>query len=189
MADLNVERRPQNRGLFRERNAFLNPSSRFPTDLFTMSPFTLMRRLSEDMDRMFTGWGGAGAQETSGWAPPIEVTEKDGTLKVSAELPGLDKDNVKVEINDDGLVIRGERKREWEHDDKGVHRSERYYGSFYRAIPLPDGALTDKAKAEFNNGILEVEVPISESKQRNRQIPIGSVGTEANRQTQTTKAG
>jgi HSP20 family protein len=205
MADTNLERRQEERdrglekrsqgtGLFRERGL---PSlfNRYPDDWFSMNPFSMMRRFSDDIDRMFTGWGRTGAQENGGWAPPIEVHEKDGTLTVSAELPGLDKDNVKVEVTDNALVIQGERKREWEHAEQGVHRSERFYGSFYRAIPLPDGASAENAKAEFRNGILEIRVPVAQSKQKNRQIPIEtggerkSVGTETSKQAQASRAG
>jgi HSP20 family molecular chaperone IbpA/Arc/MetJ-type ribon-helix-helix transcriptional regulator len=87
-------------------------------------------------------------------APAVEVRERDGNLVVSAELPGLNKDDVKVEVTGDGLVIQGERKREQEEERGGVHRSERSYGSFYRSIPLPEGANIEQAKAQFNNGVL-----------------------------------
>jgi HSP20 family protein len=162
-----------------------------------MSPFTLMRRLTEDMDRMFYGTGGTGGRQAGLWAPPVEVREANGNLVISAELPGLNKDDVKVEVHDDAVVIQGERKREWEEERGGVHRSERTYGSFYREIPLPEGAKGDQAKAQFNNGVLEVTVPIPESQQRKpRQISIESgeqrkpVGGETGKQqAQTSKAG
>ena len=163
-----------------------------------MSPFSLMRRMSEDMDRMFTGQGGTASREMGLWAPPIDVREKDGNLVISAELPGLNKEDVKVEVHEDALVLQGERKREWEEERGGVRRSERTYGSFYREIPLPEGAKADQAKAQFNNGVLEVTIPIPESQQRKpRQIAIESgeperkpVGGQAGKsQTQTSKAG
>jgi len=169
-------------------------------DVFSMSPFTLMRRLTEDMDRMFTGFGGitggTGSVETRQWAPALEVRENQGNLLIAAELPGLNKEDVKVDITEDAVVIQGERKREREEETGGIHRSERYYGSFYREIPLPQGAKTDQAKAQFNNGVLEITVPIPESQRRTRQIPIEageerkSVGSQAGKtQTQTSKAG
>jgi HSP20 family protein len=169
---------------------------RHPEELFSMSPFTLMRRFTEDMDRMFTGMGGIGGREEGLWAPPVEVRESGGNLVISAELPGLNKEDVKVEVNEDALVIRGERKREWEEERGGVHRSERSYGSFYREIPLPEGAKADQAKAQFNNGVLEVTVPVPESKRQARQIAIESseperkpIGQTVKQQTQTSKAG
>jgi HSP20 family protein len=101
----------------------------------------------------------------------VEVRERNGNLEVTAELPGMNKEDVKVEYADDGIVIQGEKRRETESDEGGMHRSERMYGRFYRHIPLPDGADADKAKAEFKNGVLQVQIPVS---QQNRQIPIGS---------------
>ena len=101
-----------------------------------------------------------GNRELASWAPPVEVRERDGNLLVSAELPGLNKDEVKVEVTNEGLVIQGERKREREEERGGIHRSERSYGAFYRLIPLPEGANIEQAKAKFENGVLEVQVPI-----------------------------
>jgi HSP20 family protein len=194
-----LERRSQGGGLLR-RGEFGFPSFfARPDDLFTMNPFTLMRRLTEDMDRMFYGRPGAGVAETgrelSAWAPPIEVREENGALVVSTEIPGVDQNDVKVEVRDDSLVIRGERKREWAEEKQGIHRSERYYGSFYREVPLPEGAKVDAAKAEFRNGVLEVRLPVPESR-KTREIPIQSggerksVGVETSKPaTQTSKAG
>jgi HSP20 family protein len=159
-----------------------------------------MRRLTEDMDRMFYGRSRAGAADTGSdlttWVPPLEVREENGQLVISTEIPGVDPNDVKVEVRDDSLVIRGERKRDWEGDEQGVHRSERSYGAFYREIPLPESAKVDQAKADFRNGVLEVRVPVPESQRKTREIPIQasgerkSVGTETTKPaTQTSKAG
>jgi len=184
MADTNLEKRLEAR---RERGV---PSlfRRHPEDLFAMNPFTLMRRLTEDMDRMFSGYGGTTHEAGGQWMPAVDVREQDGNLIVNAELPGLDKDDVKVELNDEGLVIRGERKREWEEEKGGIHRSERSYGSFYRLIPLPEHVKADQAKAEFRNGVLEVRVPIPEASRRSRQIPIEAGGERKPVGGETTKA-
>ena len=103
----------------------------------------------------------------------MEVRERDGSLEICAELPGLSKDDVKVECRPEGIAIEGEKKREHESHEGGFHRTERSYGHFYRMIPLPEGADVDKAKAEFKNGVLEVRVPIAQEKKKGRQIPIG----------------
>ena len=110
------------------------------------------------------------------WTPAMEVREKDGNLIVCADLPGIDNNDVKVEIENDMLVIEGERKREHTEEREGWHRSERSYGSFYRAIPLPEGAKADDAKADFHNGVLEVRIPLEEPKSNRRQIHIQSSG-------------
>jgi HSP20 family protein len=140
-----------------------------------------MRRLTEEMDRMFTGnWSGLRESEVGECLPAVEITERDGKILVRADLPGINKDDVKVELTDGILTIEGERKQEHEEESQGFRRSERRYGRFFRSIPLPEGANLDQARAQFNNGVLEVSVPVPES-QRRRSIPIeaGSERKEA----------
>jgi HSP20 family protein len=108
------------------------------------------------------------------WSPAIEVREEDGKLRVHAELAGLKPEDVKVEALEHALVIQGERKYEHEEKQEGVVRSERRYGRFYREIPLPEGASADEAKAQFKDGVLEIELPVPERKSRRREIPIGN---------------
>jgi HSP20 family protein len=80
---------------------------------------------------------------------------------------------VKVDVTDCAVTIQGERRREREEEQAGVYRSERSYGSFYRAIPLPDGAIADQAKASFNNGVLEITMPAPpEQVNRGRRLEI-----------------
>jgi HSP20 family protein len=143
----------------------------FRGSLFSMNPFALMKQFAEDMDRM---WGqmprvtGDGAT----WSPTIEVKEKEGKLLVTAELPGLKKEDVKVHIDGETLVVEGERKQEKEEKREGYYHSERSYGKFYRSIPLPEGAKIDQTAAQFNNGVLEVTVPIPEVKVARKEIPV-----------------
>jgi HSP20 family protein len=146
-------------------------------DPFSFSPFSMMRRLSEEMDRAFSSSFGLarGFGDWGAWSPPVEVRERNGSLEIVAELPGMTKDDVKVECTDQGITIEGEKKREVEKDEGGVHRSERSYGHFYRMIPLPEGAKSEEAKAEFKDGVLQVRVPLAEqTKSKRRQIPIGT---------------
>lgn len=143
------------------------------SDFFTASPFSLMRRLSDEMDRFFSDVPTASQMQQPGsWLPAIEVSRHGNDLVVCAELPGMGKDDVKVECTDQGLVIEGEKKRETEHEEGEFLRSERMYGSFYRLIPLPEGADVEKARASFKDGILQVEVPLSESRPQARRIEI-----------------
>jgi HSP20 family protein len=170
----------QGGALERRGSSFPSLFSLSPRDFFSASPFELMRRFTDEMDRAFENWGlsrgsWAGGQ-TAVWSPAVEVFERDNNLVVRAELPGLNKDDVKVEVTDDGLVIQGERKREHEEKGEGFYRSERSYGQFYRLIPLPEGADAEQAKAQFENGVLEVAVPVPESQRRRRSIPIGGPG-------------
>ena len=199
MADVNVKRRPEETGRSLQRSqggglfGHRWPSLwRRPDEEFFTNPFAMMRRFSEDMDRMFSSaWDDRefGGRELGTWAPPVEVRERDGNLIVNAELPGLNKEDVKVEVTNEGLVIQGERKREHEEERGGIHRSERSYGAFYRLIPLPEGANIEQAKAQFNNGVLEVQVPVPKSQEKTRQIPIEAgeerkpVGSQTGQQT------
>ena len=145
---------------------------------FFANPFSLMRRMQEEINRTF-GQTSSGRGESLGiWTPPVEVTFRDNKLEVSAELPGLSDQDVKVEVNNDYLIIQGERK--YEHQDKEgeVRRSERRYGQFYRATALPEGSETDKARAEFKDGVLHVSIPVSQEKSNVRQIPVERAGTQ-----------
>jgi HSP20 family protein len=148
---------------------------------FLTNPFSMMRRMSEEMDRTFGHFFGQGAGGGGGrnWHPAIEVAEENGQLHVHAELPGLKPEDVKVEITDDSLVIRGERKSQREHRIGKAYRSERSYGEFYREIALPEGVNADQAKAEFRNGVLEITVPVPQQASQRREIPIGTGETGA----------
>jgi HSP20 family protein len=144
----------------------------FGGNLFAVNPFTLMRRFTDEMDRVF----GAAPNKTGAlpnvWAPAIEVKEKDGKFFLTADLPGLNKDEVKVHVDGETLVIEGERKKEKEEKSEGFYHSERSYGSFYRSIPLPEGAKTDLITALFTNGVLEVAIPVPEAKSKRKDVPI-----------------
>jgi HSP20 family protein len=89
------------------------------------------------------------------------VFERDKRLVTRIDLPGLKKEDVAVEVMDGQLVISGERKHESEETNENVYRAEREYGSFYRAVPLPDGSKLEDVRATFLNGVLEVSVPLA----------------------------
>ena len=170
MAEVPVRREHSpERSLLRRREWSPRSSMLDPWD-FSLSPWTMMKRFNEEMGRFFGTSRESG--ETGMWSPTVEVREEDNHLVVSADLPGLTKDDVKVEVNEDGLSIRGERKRQHEEKREGYYRSERSYGTFSRIIPLPEGANAEQAKATFKDGVLEVTVPIPEGARRRREIPI-----------------
>lgn len=121
------------------------------------SPFTLMRRLIEDLNQLSEG-GNLEVRPAIG-LPPIEVSEHDGKVVVDIDLPGMTKDQIQVQVQDGQLIISGERRQEVEQRDRGFHRSERIYGVFTRAIPLPEGAKVEEAEAIFANGVLKITVP------------------------------
>jgi HSP20 family protein len=137
-------------------------------------PYSLMRRFSDEMDQFFHNTFGRPSQGggMTGWSPAIDVKERDGNVEVLAELPGVNKEDVRVECTDEGLILEGEKRSEHEENRGGMHRMERSYGHFYRLVPLPPGADPERAQAEFKDGLLRVRVPVQEGKQRRRSIPI-----------------
>jgi HSP20 family protein len=124
------------------------------------------------MDRVFGA--GAGAGEDVLWSPPVEVSEGQGQYKVRAELAGLKPEDVTLEIEDGALTLQGEKSQHEEKKDD-MHRTEIRYGRFFRRIPLPEGASIDQARAKFDNGVLEISVPVPQRKEERRQIPIQKV--------------
>jgi HSP20 family protein len=154
-----------------------------PSDIFRMTPFSVIRRMSEEMDRVFGEFGlnrtEAGAQA---WSPTIEVLERDNNLIFRAHLAGVKPDDVKIQITDEAIVLEGERVTSQDEDRSGVHITEVQYGRFYRAMPLPEGADVENARATFNQGVLEVTIPLrQEQRSRAREIPIQS-GDESGQQ-------
>lgn len=151
--------------------------------------FDVMRRFREEMDKLFENFGfGRSLMPTFGrdlfsrsfgdfgseamWSPQVEMLERDGKLVVRADLPGLKKDEVNVEVTDDAITISGERRSENEEKREGFYRSERSYGSFFRRIPLPEGVDTTDADATFNNGVLEIQMKAPEKRQAGRRLEI-----------------
>lgn len=127
-------------------------------------PFGMMRRLSDEMDRLFQGAGlprPLGVWRDDPWNPAVEAFVRDGHYVVRAELPGLAEKDVTVEIRGDVLTLKGERKAESDVSRDGYFASERHYGAFLRALTLPEGAVGDGATALFKNGVLEVAVPMA----------------------------
>ena len=147
----------------------------------TGSPFSLMRRMAEDMDRLFEdfGFGLPGfalapalsnpslqrhGSSTSafqrGWMPQIETFRRGDKLVLRADLPGLRKEDVSVEIEDGILTISGERSNENEEERDGFYHSERSYGHFQRSLALPEGITGESCDATFKDGVLEVTIPV-----------------------------
>jgi HSP20 family protein len=119
------------------------------TRLWGHRPLLMPRPLMRPLARM----------AESEWAPRVDVYEKNGDLVIKAELPGVRKEDIKLEIEGGDLVVRGERKAESEVREDNYYRIERTYGTFYRRLPIPFDAKPDQIKASYNDGILEIRVP------------------------------
>ena len=150
--------------------------SRFLQKREETNPFTFMRRITEELDRAF-----GVAPDTVGlrqfyprmWAPPLEVFERDNKFVVRVDLPGLKKEDVKIEITHDELAIEGERKLAKDEKEEGFYRTERTYGTFYRRIAIPEHVKAEAAAATFKDGVLEIEmptIPLPEAKKRTVEI-------------------
>jgi HSP20 family protein len=156
-------------------------------------PFELMDRIASEMDRSFDrmlgDFGmrplllGRSAQRSGIWAPRIEAMQKGDRFVVRAELPGLKKEDVQIDVAEDAITIRGERHDEREEQREGYFHSERQYGQFYRTVPLPEGAITETAEATFKDGVLEItmQAPPHEAS-RGRRLEIKESAPEQQRQ-------
>lgn len=175
-----ITRNPQGMWDVQRRDTFGNPLH---------SPSHFMRRMSEEMDRVFdrvfgdfaglrrsaraSDFGDAHTPQQALWSPRIEAFQNDSRFVVRAELPGLKKEDVNVNVTDQAIILEGQRKTEQEDNREGFYHTERSYGSFYRAIPLPEGTITDSAEARFKDGVLEVtlQAPPSDVR-RGRRVDI-----------------
>jgi len=143
-----------------------------------------LSRREGDMDRVFEDflgrrlrpfwpqrwWPAADMEITT---PAVDLYEEKDDIVVKAELPGMEKDNIEVNLSDNRLTIKGEKKQEEEVKKEGYYRSERSYGSFVRTLELPREVQTDKVKAAFKNGILEIRLPkTEEAKKKETKVKV-----------------
>ena len=116
--------------------------------------------LHREIDRLFSEFAqGIAPNGTQNIIPNIEISETDKAVEISAEMPGLERKDVDISIEDDTLTIRGEKKVEESQKDKNVQLSERSYGVFYRVLQLPPGIDPSSIQATMSNGILKVTIP------------------------------
>ena len=105
------------------------------------------------------------------WTPAVDIFETEEAVVVKAEIPGVERDQISVEIKDGILTLHGERKFEKEVKEENYHRIERAYGSFHRSFSLPSSVEQDKISAKFNQGVLEVTLPKKE-RAKPKQIKV-----------------
>jgi len=154
---------------------------------FAASPFTLMRALNDEMGRLFEGFltgsaPGALTQsdigqmpalaQTADWTPRVEAFERDNRLVIRADLPGVDRGDVRGDIRDDAVILQGERREEHERRQGGIYVSEVVSGSFYREIPLPENVNVDEATAAFRDGVLEIVIPETQQAREPRRLDV-----------------
>lgn len=145
-------------------------------------PFTDLTRWERDMDRLFEDfldrrwrplrsghWWPAKAIDLA--APVVDLFEEKDEIVAKIELPGVGKDDIEVNVRENSLTIKGEKKRKEEVKEENYYRSERSYGAFVRTVELPQEIQVDKARASFKEGLLEVRMPKSEAAKR-KEIKI-----------------
>jgi len=168
--------------------------SRWQSPGFAGGAFDFVERMAEEMDRTFDrvfgdyGFGRSswmprslrqfGGSGESLWSPRVETFQKGDRFIVRAELPGLKKGDIHVDVTDDAITIQGERRVEHDEQREGYRQSELSYGQFFRRIPIPEGAIADDAKASFRDGVLEVTMPATPAEARARRLEI-SEATES----------
>jgi HSP20 family protein len=143
-----------------------------PQEMLRMSPFSLLGRITEEFDRILQPSLSESETANIAWIPTVEISQVDGKYHILAELPGLSPNEVRVEVDDDAVILQGERQVEREANEGGIRRSERQFGMFYRRIPLPEGADPEQAKAKFHDGILEITMPAPNKQTERRQIQV-----------------
>lgn len=126
------------------------------------------RRFSDIMDEFFND---AVRSNRNSFAPNIDISENDNEFVIEVEVPGVDKENIQIDVENNILTISGERKFEEKKENKQYHRVETHYGIFSRTLSLPDNADSESVKASYENGILTITINKSE-KSLKKQIEI-----------------
>ena len=144
-------------------------------DLTLFDPLKDFLTMKDEIDRMFDRYfvksGDNRQLPDITWIPPVDVEETKNEVLVKVEIPGMKKEDIKISLQNDNLLIEGEKKQEKEDKNKNYHRIERIFGKFKRIITLPCEVKTDKVKAKYENGLLMVSLPKSEET-KSVTIPI-----------------
>jgi HSP20 family protein len=135
-------------------------------NLVKWDPFVELEDVSKHLNRIFNKFPARSEASrelltTADWAPNVDITETDSAYLIKGEIPGVNKEDIKVNIENGMLTMSGERKQEKEEKNKKYHRIERSYGSFMRSFRLPDNVDESAVKAEFKDGMLNVTLPKS----------------------------
>ncbi len=178
-------------GLMKQQARVMQQAMRFPVwmpgllPVWGGEPFASWRKMSEEMESWFGHWSGTTdlrrdtpaklRQADSAWVPAVDIEQQDEQLIICAELPGVKKEEVQVEIVDSQLTITGER--QLRRDGAAQHHAERHNGRFYRALALPEGTDPDSARATMQDGVLEIRLRLPLSRRHARRLEILPAGS------------
>lgn len=128
------------------------------------APFRDMLNIQDEMNRLFNTYFAKSSDKEEGmvWHPFVDISESNNEITVTAEVPGMTKEDIKVSIQDNVLTLSGEKKQEKQGKGKNYHRIERAFGVFERSFSLPVSVQSDKVKAAYKDGILTITLPKSE---------------------------
>ena len=147
--------------------------------LVRWDPFRELEDMSERLNRVFSrpalrSTGGKEHLTVADWTPTVDISETDGEYLITAELPEVKKEDVKVTVEDGVLTLQGERRQEKEEKGKKFHRVERSYGSFVRSFTLPESVDDGGVKAEYKDGVLNLHLPKTEKvKPKAIEVKVG----------------
>ena len=127
-------------------------------------PFTDLVQLRDEIGRWFEGSEKSKEKTSSVWAPEVDIKETDKDISIKADLPGMKMEDIDVSVDENQLIIKGERKHEKKEEEKDYIRVERSYGSFYRSFNIGVPVKEDKIRASYKDGVLEIVVPKAEAK-------------------------
>ncbi len=149
--------------------------------LVRWDPMRDLDSLQGEMNRVFDQFFGGGGRSGNGvssrrWVPAMDLVESEDHLVLRADLPGMSEEDINIELKDNVLTVSGERRADERHEGEGFYRVERAFGSFARALSLPEGINADQIEANFDRGVLEVRIPKPEERKPHRvQIGKGSL--------------
>jgi HSP20 family protein len=141
--------------------------------LVRWDPARELDAFQSDMNRLFDSFfghreGAAAYDASRRWIPPMDLVETEDNLVLKADLPGVDQDDIEIEVKDGVLTVSGERKSQHESRREGYHRVERSFGRFSRSLELPKGVNPQSVSAHFDKGVLEVRMPKPEERKPTR---------------------
>jgi HSP20 family protein len=137
--------------------------------------FDEFNSVHNEIDRVFDRFRGGefDTNATQSWLPAVDISEQENSFVIKAELPGVDKKDVKITVQNDVLTIKGEKKQESEKKGENYHRTERSYGSFQRSFTLPATIASEKIDASYDNGVLILNLPkLEEAKPKEIEVKL-----------------